>query len=108
MSFYTAIPSELFECMAMVIPVFHAVEGESVDIVTREDVGLTFEPQNSAASIHVLRCLTDDLALFKRLKTNDPIAAPNSDRTQLAIKMLGHIQDLTEETKTHSLSYGRN
>jgi glycosyltransferase involved in cell wall biosynthesis len=44
--FETVIPSKLFECMAMGIPVLHGVVGESAEIVTREGAGLCFEPEN--------------------------------------------------------------
>jgi len=45
--FTTVIPSKLFECMGMGIPVLHGVAGESAAIVAKEDVGLVFEPENS-------------------------------------------------------------
>jgi glycosyltransferase involved in cell wall biosynthesis len=47
--FRTVIPSKLFECMAMGIPVLHGVEGESADIVSKHHVGLMFKPENPAA-----------------------------------------------------------
>ncbi|HEV2532599.1 glycosyltransferase family 4 protein, partial [Phenylobacterium sp.] len=45
--FTTVIPSKLFECMAMGLPVLHGVAGESADIVRREDCGEVFEPENA-------------------------------------------------------------
>jgi hypothetical protein len=45
--FTTVIPSKLFECMGMGLPVLHGVAGESADIVERERVGLVFEPENA-------------------------------------------------------------
>ncbi|MCB1815367.1 MAG: glycosyltransferase family 4 protein, partial [Candidatus Competibacteraceae bacterium] len=42
--FTTVIPSKLFECMGMGIPVLHGVAGESAEIVQREDCGQVFEP----------------------------------------------------------------
>jgi glycosyltransferase involved in cell wall biosynthesis len=44
--FETVIPSKLFECMGMGIPVLHGVGGESAGIVEREGVGVVFEPEN--------------------------------------------------------------
>ena len=46
--FTGVIPSKLFECMAMGLPVLHGVEGESAEIVRREGVGETFTPQDAA------------------------------------------------------------
>ena len=33
--FKTVIPSKMFECMAMGIPILHGVEGESADIIEK-------------------------------------------------------------------------
>ncbi len=90
--FTTVIPSKLFECMGMAIPVLHGVQGESAGIVEHEDVGLLFEPENSGALIEGLRCLAENAALLARLKANGPIAAQRYDRSALAIKMLEIIE----------------
>jgi glycosyltransferase involved in cell wall biosynthesis len=44
--FESVIPSKMFECMAMGIPVLHGVEGESADLVRTHQVGLLFEPED--------------------------------------------------------------
>lgn len=95
--FTTVIPSKLFECMGMAIPVLHGVKGESASIVEREDVGLLFEPENSDSLIQVMRRLADDPLLVSRFKTNGPIAAKHYDRTVLAAKMLEIIKNLTNK-----------
>ncbi len=92
--FTTVIPSKLFECMGMAIPVLHGVQGESAGIVEREDVGLTFEPENATALVNGLRQLADDPALYQRLKTNGPVAAQKYDRTEQALKMLRVLEKL--------------
>ena len=46
-TFKSVIPSKLFECMGMGIPVLHGVEGESTEIVKQFKVGLDFEPENA-------------------------------------------------------------
>jgi glycosyltransferase involved in cell wall biosynthesis len=93
--FTTVIPSKLFECMGMAIPVLHGVEGESAGIVTREDVGLLFEPENPEALVDGLQRLADDPELLARFKANGPVGAQRYDRSSLAAKML---QILTEQT----------
>ena len=86
--FTTVIPSKLFECMAMGIPVLHGVQGESAEIVKREDIGLIFESENANDLIQKLHQLVDNSMLYHRFKINGPIAAKNYDRKKLADQML--------------------
>jgi len=86
--FTTVIPSKLFECMSMAIPVLHGVLGESAGIVEREDVGLLFEPENSDSLINGLQRLADDPELLARFKFNGPLGAQHYDRSSLAAEML--------------------
>lgn len=92
--FTTVIPSKLFECMGMAIPVLHGVQGESAGIVEREDVGLLFEPENPEALIQGLRRLAGDPVLLNRFKANGPIGAQRYDRSALAMKMLDLLKHL--------------
>lgn len=89
--FTTVIPSKLFECMGMAIPVLHGVQGESAGILEREDVGLLFEPENAEALCDGLRRLTEDAGLYRRFVENGPKAAQRYDRATLAGTMLGVI-----------------
>jgi glycosyltransferase involved in cell wall biosynthesis len=86
--FTTVIPSKLFECMGMAIPVLHGVPGESAGIVEREDVGLLFEPENAEALVDGLRRIGDDPALLARFRANGPVGAERYDRSTLAAEML--------------------
>jgi glycosyltransferase involved in cell wall biosynthesis len=86
--FETVIPSKLFECMGMAIPVLHGVSGESARIVEREQVGLTFKSENPAALCEGLHQLHDDVATYQQFKANGPVAARHYDRTELALRML--------------------
>jgi glycosyltransferase involved in cell wall biosynthesis len=92
--FKSVIPSKLFECMSMAIPVLHGVQGESARIVEREDVGLLFEPESHESLIEVLRRLANEPLLLKRLKANGPIAAQHYDRSIMADKMLLVLEGL--------------
>jgi len=96
--FTTVIPSKLFECMGMAIPILHGVQGESAAIVEREGVGLLFEPENPEALVKGLRCLADDPELLDRFKANGPVGAQRYDRSALALKML----DILMEKATRS------
>ncbi len=91
--FTSVIPSKMFECMAMEIPILHGVEGESADIVLEHDIGLTFEPENHNQLVERLITLHDDWDVRARLANNGPIAALNYDRKLLAEKMLSIIED---------------
>jgi len=90
--FTTVIPSKLFECMAMGIPVVHGVAGESAAIVKGENVGVPFEPESACElKTSVLRIL-DNPELFAELRRNGPIAAAHYDRRVLAREMLQHLK----------------
>ena len=91
--FTTVIPSKLFECMAMGIPVLHGVQGESAEIVERESVGLLFEPENAQALCNQLLTLSDNQKLYQRLQTQGPASAQKYDRSALAGDMLTEIKN---------------
>ena len=86
--FTTVIPSKLFECMGMGIPVLHGVEGESARIVELVDFGLLFEPENPEALIIGLRRLAEDPELLAHFKANGPVGAHRYNRSSLAAEML--------------------
>jgi len=89
--FTTVIPSKLFECMGMGIPVLHGVAGESADIVKREGVGIVFEPENATALCDALVALRSDPAIFERCRANGVSAARRYDRASLASEMLSRL-----------------
>ncbi len=93
--FKTVIPSKMFECMGMAIPILHGVEGESASIVTRHKIGLTFEPENEFALIERLFQLQDDHELRMRLSRNGPPSARAYDRRELARNMLEILEKVT-------------
>jgi glycosyltransferase involved in cell wall biosynthesis len=90
--FRTVIPSKLFECMAMGIPILHGVEGESADIVLKHGVGLLFQPENPAALVQSVLTLADNSRLREKFCENGPKAALQYDRAVLAGKMLDLIE----------------
>lgn len=90
--FETVIPSKLFECMGMGIPVLHGVRGESAMIATQEQVGLTFEPENAVDLCRVLKFLVSEPAALQKFRDNGPVAAARYDRRALAGDMLGILQ----------------
>ena len=92
--FTTVIPSKLFECMGMGIPVLHGVAGESANIVEREGIGIVFEPENVEALCAGLRRLHADAPLYESFRANGLSAARRYDRSALAGKMLRVLEGL--------------
>lgn len=89
--FTSVIPSKLFECMGMGIPVLHGVAGESADIVEREGCGRVFEPENVDALCKGLIEMKLDPAMRENLQRKALAAAGNYDRRKLALRMLEEI-----------------
>lgn len=92
--FTTVIPSKLFECMGMGLPVLHGVAGESADIVREEGVGIVFEPENAAQLVEQLQFLYRDKQAYESYQMRCLEAAKKYDRTTMARKMLGAIAQL--------------
>ena len=85
--FTTVIPSKLFECMGMGIPVLHGVRGESADIVLQEKIGEVFEPENAQALVDGIIKLKNNNDLYLQYKKNALNAAKKYDRKYLALEM---------------------
>jgi glycosyltransferase involved in cell wall biosynthesis len=86
--FNTVIPSKLFECMGMGIPVLHGVKGESAEIVVREDVGRLFEAEDATDLAKTIAQVAADPDLLLRWRENCISSAVKYDRATLADQML--------------------
>jgi glycosyltransferase involved in cell wall biosynthesis len=86
--FTTVIPSKLFECMGMGIPVLHGVEGESADIVRDTGVGIPFPPEDVGALCAALERFRDRPDELAEYRGRCLAAAGKFDRNFLAAKML--------------------
>jgi len=89
--FETVIPSKLFECMGMGIPVLHGVAGESAAIVEREGAGWVFAPEDAGALAALVRKLRGDPAAIAACRERCLAAAGRYDRRALAMAMLGEL-----------------
>lgn len=98
--FDTVIPSKLFECMAMGLPVLHGVAGESADIVRETGAGLTFTPEDAQALADAIVRLAGDAALVERLRAQAQKAASLYERDYLAERMLEHLLRLNPNTES--------
>lgn len=92
--FTTVIPSKLFECMGMGLPVLHGVAGESADIVVREKVGEVFESENAQQLVDRLLRMRDQPEAYASYQQHGLAAATRYDRKHLALKMLQIFNDL--------------
>ena len=90
--FTTVIPSKLFECMGMGIPVLHGVAGESAEIVQREGVGEVFEPENAPQLVERLLALKADTGRLQDYRNRCLAAAGRYDRAALGGQMLQVLQ----------------
>jgi len=90
--FRTVIPSKLFECMGMGVPVVHGVGGESAEIVQREGVGIVFESEDADELVAALRRLESSETLAATMRRNCVEAAAKYDRTSLATHMLEALE----------------
>lgn len=89
--FSTVIPSKIFECMGMGLPVLHGVRGESADIVVGQQIGVFFEPENVDDFIRKLRALVIDNDARQAMARKGPLAARLFDRRVLAATMLDYL-----------------
>lgn len=92
--FKTVIPSKLFECMAMQVPVLHAVEGESAGIVSKYQMGVTIEPENAAQMAREIGALMQAPDRLQAMAASGIAAARHYDRAVLARQMLGLLEEV--------------
>lgn len=92
--FKTVIPSKIFECMGMGIPILHGVEGESADIVANSGAGKLVEPENAEDIASNLMGLSSDPDALASMSKNGVIASSEFDRKSLSENMLVFLEDL--------------
>ena len=90
--FETVIPSKLFECMGMGIPVLHGVAGESAGIVEREGAGWVFTPEDAGQLAALIDTVRSDREALLACRARCLAAARRYDRRALALSMLGELE----------------
>lgn len=90
--FKTVIPSKLFECMALGLPVLHGVRGESAEIVRMTGVGVVFEPENVEQLCEAAIFMASNDAVRRRFSDAGPPAAKKYNRESLATRMLSNLE----------------
>ena len=91
--FHSVIPSKLFECMAMGIPVLHGVKGESAELVVKEQIGVLFEPENFQSLCIALLKLKDNPFELRKMGKNCLSVSVKYNRKILATKMIKIIEN---------------
>ncbi len=86
--FEKVIPSKLFECIGMGIPVLHGVLGESAEIVKRLHIGVTVMPENPQILAEELLFLSGDPKVLREMQKACRSSAEQFDRSRLALNML--------------------
>lgn len=95
--FTSVIPSKLFECMAMGIPILLGVRGESADIVQTNRVGFVFEPENAQQLYSQLVKLEEDSESYMRFQQNALTAAKKFDRVSLAKQFEAILRQISKK-----------
>lgn len=90
--FKSVIPSKLFECMAMGIPVIHGVLGESAEIVRRERVGEIFQPGDHGQLAAKIEEFAGSERRLAEMRAAALSAAPRYDRAHLAARMANALE----------------
>lgn len=92
--FATVIPSKLFECMGMGIPVIMAVpEGEATGIVRETGCGVVVPPEDPMTLADAVRSLAEHPATMAALRQASVAAAPRYSRDVQAQKMAAILVD---------------
>ena len=111
--FETVVPSKLFECMAMGLPILHGVAGELARIILHEQCGVLFQPENSDELADRILELAADPLRRQQLSQRGREAAIRYDRSTLAAEMLQALHKVraSQEEKdrvARRLSLARN
>ena len=93
--FKSVIPSKMFEAMGMGIPILHAVQGESAEIVSRTGAGRVIEPENPELLCRELIKLSQNSSVLEEMGKNGQTASCEFDRKILANQMRVILKGLT-------------
>jgi glycosyltransferase involved in cell wall biosynthesis len=92
--FQSVIPSKLFECMGMGVPVLHGVPGESAQIVLEDHIGEVFESENSRQLYKLILDIKFASNRINFYRRHGVEAAKKYDRKNLATNMLKILHGL--------------
>ena len=91
--FSTVIPSKIFESMSMMIPIIISVpEGESTEIIRKENLGVIVPPENPKKLAEALLMIKNDNDMYNIYAKNGFLASKKFSRRKLSIEMLKYIE----------------
>ena len=92
--FHSVIPSKLFESVAMGKPVLLGLKGETAEIVTSNNVGALFEPEDSKDLKEKIVYFFENKDLLSIYRKNGIKLAVEYDRKNLALLMLEELKKI--------------
>jgi colanic acid biosynthesis glycosyl transferase WcaI len=94
--FKSVIPSKIFECMGMGIPVLMSLpEGEATEIIRNAGCGVCVPPENPQAMANAIVKLADNPQQRHQLAVAARAAAPRYSREELAAEMLNILRKVS-------------
>ncbi|ROO26372.1 glycosyl transferase [Salinisphaera orenii MK-B5] len=91
--FESVLPSKIFECMAMGVPMVVSVpEGEATGLVRRVGSGVTIPPESSSVMAETIVALEADRPRLKTMRDAGLAAAPTFSRSKQAARMLDILE----------------
>ena len=87
--FLNVIPSKIFENIALYKPILLGVEGESKELIESNDVGVSFEPENTESFLNAIDQIQN--INFERFKKNCDKMIANFNRDEIAKNMIDFI-----------------
>lgn len=98
--FASVIPSKIFECMGMGLPMLLGVLGEAREIVERQKAGFGFTPESANELVQSIAVFAADPSLLRTYSDNALRAAKNYDRSTLANEMLRELRSVQQNPQT--------
>lgn len=93
--FATVIPSKIFECMGMALPILMSLpSGEATAIVESTGAGMCVPPEDSAAMADAIEKMADHPAWRRSMAEAGKLAATRYTRDASAKSMLGVLHEL--------------
>lgn len=93
--FESVIPSKMFECMAMGIPILMSLpKGEATGILEQVEAGVTIEPEDADAMAEAILSLKRDSRRRQELRRNGLDGAKRYSRDRLAQDMLKSLKSV--------------
>lgn len=105
--FATVLPSKIFEAFATGVPVVLGVEGEAKALIEETQAGISVEPENAEALANAIAHLAEHPEIRDRLAANALQAAPRFERSALALRMLGLLEAVAQESALPSAQISR-